>query len=39
MSDAIRDALRMKDDAKVLNAKLPAHANMNREDAMKYLFT
>ena len=38
MCDAISDALRMKDDAKVLNAKLPATATMNREDAMKYLF-
>ena len=28
----------MKDDAKVLNAKLPAVATMNREDAMKHLF-
>ena len=39
MSDAIRDMLRMKDDPKVLNAKLPALATMSREDAMKHIFT
>ena len=38
MSDFIRDALRFKDDAKVQNAKLPALATMNREDAMKALY-
>lgn len=39
MSDTIRDVLRMKDDAKVLNAKLPASATMNREDALRHMFT
>ena len=30
--------LRMKDDAKVLNAKLPATASMSREEALRHLF-
>lgn len=38
MSDAIRDMLRMKDDAKVQNAKLPAEATMTREEAVRYMF-
>ena len=38
MSEFIRDTLRMKDDARVQNAKLPALATMNREDAMKAFF-
>ena len=30
--------LRMKDDAKVLNAKLPATSTMSREEAVRYMF-
>ena len=39
MAQAIRDALRFKDDAKVQNAKLPAVATMSREEAVKHLYT
>ena len=39
MSEAIRDALRFKDDPKVLNAELPATATMTRAEAVRYLFT
>jgi len=38
MTDSIRDMLRMKDDASVQNAKLPATATMNREEALRFLF-
>ena len=38
MSDTIRDVLRMKDDPKVLNAKLPATSTMSREEAVRYVF-
>ena len=38
MSENIRDMLRMKDDAKVLNAKLPATSTMSREEAVRYMF-
>ena len=32
MTEAIRDMLRMKDDARVQNAKLSQTATMNREE-------
>ena len=39
MSEAIRDMLRMKDDARVQNAQLSQTATMNREEARQWLFT
>ena len=39
MSEAIRDLLRMKDDARVQNAKLSPEATMSREEVMQYMFT
>ncbi len=39
MSESIRDMLRMKDDAKVQSAKLSATATMNREEALRHMFT
>lgn len=38
MSETIRDMLRLKDDPKVLNAKLPATSTMSREETVRYLF-
>ena len=38
MSETIRDALRFKDDPKVLNAKLSPEATMSREEAIRYMF-
>ena len=39
MSEAIRDALRFKDDPKVLSAKLAPTATMTREEAVRHMFT
>jgi len=39
MSEAIRDVLRMKDDARVQSAKLSPTTTMSREEALQYLFT
>ena len=39
MSEAIRDMLRMKDDARVQGAKLSATASMTREEALQHAFT
>ena len=39
MSEHIRERLLMKDDPKVLGAKLPALAQMDRDGAMRHHFT